>query len=98
MRMGWADVAPIQNDLTAVARAHDGECLLVFPPGEVMGNDGRDIEAALQHYGHLVPGFVHFAAIDALDGQYVEDDLMPVDRDLCRRDAQQRDFAPVAHV
>ena len=45
--MVCAGVPPVQNDLTGVAGAHDGECLLMFPPGEVMRNDGRDIEAAL---------------------------------------------------
>ena len=34
---------------------------------------GRDIQAGLQHHGHLVPGLVHLAAIDALDGEHVED-------------------------
>ena len=27
----------------------------------------------LEHDGHLVPGFVHLAAVDALDGEHVED-------------------------
>ena len=59
---------------------------------------GRDVEAGFQHHGHLVPGLVHFAAVDALDGEHVEDDLAPVDGDLVGGDAEHGDLAAVAHV
>ena len=38
-------------------------------------DDGRDIEAGLEHDGHLVPGLIHLAAIDAFDREHVEDHL-----------------------
>jgi len=72
-------VLPVENDLTGVAGAHNGECLLVFPPGEAMRNDRRDIEATSQHHGHLVPGFLHLAAIDALDSEHAKDHAVPID-------------------
>ena len=40
-------VGPLQDDLAGVARARDGEGLLVLGDGEVMRDDGRDVEAAL---------------------------------------------------
>ena len=40
---------------------------------------GLDVQAALEHDGHFVPGFVHFAAVDALDREHVEDHGVPVD-------------------
>ena len=49
-------------------------------------------------HGHLVPGLVHLAAVDALDREHVEDDRVEVDRDLARRDPEQRDAAAVRHV
>ncbi len=46
---------------------------------ESMRNDGPDIQAGLQQDGHLVPGLVHLAAVDALNGEHVENHLPPVD-------------------
>ena len=63
-----------------------------------MGDDAGDVEAALEHDGHLVPGLVHLAAVDAADGELVEDDLVPVDGDVFGRDAEHGDLCAVAHV
>ena len=52
----------------------------------------------MQHDRHLVPGLVHLAAVDALDGEHVEDDGVPVDGHLFGGDAQHRDPGAVAHV
>ena len=57
-----------------------------------------DVQARLEHDGHLVPGLVHLAAVDALDRDHVEDDGVPVDGDLAGGDAEHGDLAAVAHV
>jgi hypothetical protein len=61
-------------------------------------NDGLDVEARLEHDGHLVPGLIHLAAVDALDGEHVEDDGVPVDGHGLGGDAEHRDPGAVAHV
>src|SRR5438093_7340552 len=65
---------------------------------EPVGDDRSDVKAALQHYGHLVPGFVHFPAVNAFDREHVEYDRFPVDRYFLRGYAQHCDFSTVAHV
>ena len=64
----------------------------------MMGDHRADVEPTLKHDGHLVPGLIHTATVDAGDGEHVEDDLVPVDRDVLRRDPEHGDFAPVTHV
>ena len=65
---------------------------------EAVRDDRAIVESALDHDGHLVPGLVHLATVDALDRQHVEDDRVPVDRDFLGGDAQHGDLAAVAHV
>jgi len=50
------------------------------------------IEAsALQQGGHLIPGLVHAAAIDALNGEAFEDDVFgEIQRNRFRGEAEQR--------
>ena len=62
-----------------------------------MRDHRRDVEPGLDHDGHLVPGLVHLAAVDALQRQHVEDDRGEVDRHLARLDPEQRDPAAVGH-
>ena len=95
---GLADVAPVEDDLAGVTGAHGGEALFVVAPVHAMGDDSGDIEAGFEHDGHHVPGLVHFAAVDATDGELIEDDLVPVDGDVFGGDAEHGDFAAVAHV
>jgi len=47
-----------------------------------------------RHDGHLVPGLVHFASVDAFDGEHVEDDLLPVNRHLLRRECRASQSSP----
>src|SRR4029079_4293512 len=47
---------------------------------------------------HLIPCLVHLTAIEALDGEHVEDDSRPVDSILCAWQAQQRDAPTMRHV
>jgi len=64
----------------------------------VVGDDGGDIETGLEHGGHLIPSFVHFTSVDALDGEAVEDDGVPIDRDARFWDAEEGNFPAVGHV
>ena len=63
-----------------------------------MGDALRDVQAALEHDRHLVPGLVHLAAVDAADGELIEDNLVPVDGDVFGGDAEHGDLCSVAHV
>src|SRR6266702_6964308 len=83
-----AYVAPVENDLAGVAGAHGGEACLVVTPVHAVSNDAGDIQAALEHHRHLVPGLVHLSAVDAANSELVEDDLVPVDGDVFGGDAE----------
>lgn len=63
-----------------------------------MGYDGGDIDAGVEEVGHLVPGLVHLAAVDAFDGDHVKDDGLPVDGELFGRDAEEGDLSAVEHI
>ena len=63
-----------------------------------MRDHRREVEAALQHRDHLVPGLEHLAPVDALDLEALEDHLVPVDRHLRRRNPEERDLAAVVHA
>ena len=91
-------VAPVEDNFARIAGAHSVEALFVVAPVHAVGDDLRDVEAALEHNGHLVPRLVHLAAIDAPDGELVEDDLIPVDRDVFGWDAEHGNLCAVAHV
>ena len=58
-----------------------------FLDGEVMRDDRRDVESALQQRRHLVPGLEHLAAVDAPHVEALEDHLVPVDGGVAGRDA-----------
>src|SRR5208283_186385 len=77
-RLWRAALAPGQHDLAALAGAHEVEALLEVGEREPVRDDGRYVEAALDHRRHLVPGVVHLAPVDSPDGQHVEDHLVPV--------------------
>src|SRR5262245_11373623 len=63
-----------------------------------MGNYGANVEPAFDHDRHFVPGLVHLATVDALDGEHVEYDDVPIDGHFSFRDAEHGDSAAVAHV
>ena len=69
---------PVQNDLAGQAGTHDVEPFLEFVDGEVVGYHRRYVQSTLDQGGHFVPGFEHFPAIDALDEQPLEDNVVPV--------------------
>ena len=93
-----AHVAPVEDDFAGVAGAHGVEALFIVAPVHAMCDDLGDVETALEHDRHLVPGLVHLAPVDAADGELVEDDLVPVDRDVFGWDAEHGDLCAVAHV
>jgi hypothetical protein len=93
-----AQTPPVKDDLSGLAGDHCVEALLKIAVSEAVRNDRGDVHAQLQHHRHLVPSFVHLAAVDALYGEHVEDDLPPIHRRLIARNAEDGDLAAVAHV
>src|SRR5580700_6845324 len=88
---------PVEYHLARPARAHGLEALEVFLNREVMRDDGVELQAALQQARHFVPGLEHLAPVDALERQALEDHLVPVDRSLLRRYAEDGDRAAMVH-
>src|SRR4029450_6818680 len=91
---GGASARPVEDDLAALPRAHGLEPpglarLVVLGGGEAVGPHRRHVEPALEHGHHLVPGLEHLPAVHALEHQALEDDLVPVDGDRGRTDAEQ---------
>src|SRR5579883_42644 len=89
---------PLQQHFTRAAGPHDVEAFFEIVVRETVRDNRFEIEPGLEHDGHFVPGFVHFAAVDALDGEHVEDHVTPVDGHLARGYAEHGDFGAVAHV
>ncbi len=63
--VGVSWLAPVEDDLAGVARLHQLDRFLELRVGKAMRDDRRDIEAALDHGSHFVPGFVHLAAVNS---------------------------------
>src|SRR3569833_2015735 len=91
-------LSPAQDYFAGISGAHDVKAFLEIGVVEAMGNNRADIEPTLQHDSHLVPGFVHFAAVDAADGEGVEDHGVPVDGDGFRRDTEHGDARAMEEV
>jgi hypothetical protein len=79
--------APIENDFAGVARFHQLDGFLEFSVRKVMRDHRGNIEAALDHCRHFVPGLVHFAAVNAFDGERAEHDRVPIDGSAAGHDA-----------
>ena len=88
---------PVKDDLARLARLHEFERGLEFVDIEMVSDDRVHVESALQHARHLVPGFEHLAAIDALEDKALENHFVPVDGHIAGWDAEDRDLAPVVH-
>ena len=95
--IGAASV-PAQHDLARLAAFHQVEALLEIIDRQLVGQHLAQREAAQYQLGHLVPGLVHAPAIDALQGQALEDDLVPVHAGALGHDAEHRDLAAVVHA
>jgi hypothetical protein len=89
---------PIEHDLAAIAGLHRLEALFECGVRQAMGDDGGDLEAALEHGGHLIPRLIHFAPVDSFDREPIEDHGIPVDGDVLGWNPEQRDFAAMRHV
>src|SRR5260221_13522718 len=89
---------PVEEDAPGVPGVYPLEGALELRVGETVCDHGLDVEAAVEHHRHLVPGLVHLAAVDALDREHAEDDDVPVDGDLARGDSQHGDLGAVRHV
>ena len=63
-----------------------------------MGDNGREVEAGEEHLLHLVPGLPHLAAVNALDGEGLEDDFAPIHGRGGRQYAKLRNLRAVVHV
>src|SRR5690242_2958718 len=63
-----------------------------------MCDDLGYVQAALQHDGHLVPGFVHFAAIDALYSEHGKHHRVPIDGHLLFWNAEHGNFCAMTHI
>ncbi len=63
-----------------------------------MGNHRFNVQPGLDHDGHFIPGFIHFAAVNPLDRQSVKDHEVPVNRGFGWQNSQQGNFGAVAHI
>src|SRR4051812_24115567 len=95
--MAVSSRGPVEDDLARVAGAGGLERGLVIAEPEAMRDRGPDVEARLEHDAHLVPGLVHLPAVDALQGQHLEHDLVDVQADLLGGDPEDGDAAAVGH-
>ena len=59
----------MQDDLAGLPGRHQFEGVLVVIDRKSVRDDRVEVETALQHAGHFVPGFEHFPAVDALERQ-----------------------------
>src|SRR5690606_8395876 len=88
---------PTQNDLARLPRLHQVEALLEVVGVQLMAEHLAQREARQHQLGHLVPGLVHAPAVDALHGQALEDDPVPVHARALGQDAEQGHLAAVVH-
>lgn len=66
-----------QHDLNRFSRLHELEATFEVGEWEVVGDNGFEVEAARKKKTFdLIPGFEHFAAVDAEDGGPFEDDVV----------------------
>src|SRR5450759_965247 len=88
----------VEQHLAAAPARHRGEPCLEVLEGQLVRDDGRDVETALQHGLHLVPGLPDLASVDALYREPAEHDLVPGDTDRAGSEPQERDPAAVVHA
>src|SRR5215468_8962636 len=95
----WSvEFSPVENHLAGVAGSHYVKTFLELRPLEMVGNHRRDVKVRFQHDRHLVPGLVHLASVNALDGEHVENYAMPVDCHFGGGDPEHGDLGAVTHV
>ena len=84
---------PVQDDFAGLARSHNFKGFLILGIVKSMGDDRGDIQPRLNHHRHFIPGFIHFAAIDPLNAQTVENNQIPIDGGGRGEDTQKRNFS-----
>src|SRR4051794_21895526 len=89
---------PVQHYFAGLAGAHGRESLFEISVAVTMRDHGRDVQTGMDQHRHLVPGLIHLAAVDALDGDHVEDHFGPVERYFFCRNAEHGNLAAVRHV
>src|ERR1051325_851718 len=65
-----AQLLPVENYFARLPAQHGCKAFFEFRVMKAMRDHRPDVEAALQHHRHFVPGFIHFAAIDAFERQH----------------------------
>src|SRR3546814_13194750 len=70
-------------------RFHQVEALLELVRRQLVAEHLAQREAVEHELGHLVPGLVHAPAVDAVDGQALEDDPVPVHARALGQQAEQ---------
>src|SRR5262245_30490500 len=88
---------PIEYDFAGVTGFHQFDCFLKLRVGKSVRDDGGNIKTALDHRRHLVPGFVHFAAVNAFNGERAEHHRVPIDRGAAGYNVEKRDFASLKY-
>src|SRR5690349_20435464 len=58
---------PIEHDFTGVAGLHQLNRFLELGIGKPVGDDGGDVQPALNQGRHLIPRFIHLPSVDALN-------------------------------
>src|SRR5215472_9581540 len=58
---------PVKDHLAALTAAHRRERFLKIGGAEPVCDNGGDVKARLDQHRHLIPGFEHLTAVDALD-------------------------------
>ena len=66
LSVGRASRRDVKHHFAGLAGIQRAKTLVESLKLQMVGDDRRDIETALQHGEHLVPGLVHFATIDSL--------------------------------
>ena len=64
---GGLGCAPVEHDLSGVPRFHQLDRFFELRVRKAVRDDRRNVEAALDHRGHLIPGLIHLAAVDSFN-------------------------------
>ena len=70
---------PVADHFAGLPGYHQLETGFVFFDRDVVRQGLAQREAGQHHLGHLVPGFIHAAAVDTVNFETLEYDLVPVD-------------------
>src|ERR1700680_3664254 len=86
---------PVEKDLTRISTHHNLKALLQLCVLEAVSDNRTDIQAGLQHHGHLVPSLIHFPSVDAFKGEHVKNNRAPIYHHLSVGNSEDGDIRPV---